>query len=550
MLATTAGGDLQCRHATPSPRARSRLPRTTRYLTGANLTVTAAALSVVADPQSRAYGAANPTLTYVATGLVNGDALTGVLATTAGGTSNVGSYAITQGTLAASANYALTYTGANLTVTAAALSVVADPQSRAYGAANPTLTYVATGLVNGDTLTGVLATTATANLQCRQLTPSPRARCGIRELRARPTGANLTVTAAALSVVANPQSRAYGAANPTLTYSRPAWSTANPHRRARHHRRRDFQCRHVRDHSGHARRLSELRADLHGRQPHRHRRGTERRRQLAEPGLWRRQSGADLCRDRPGQRQTPSPARSPPSPPRPPMSACTPSPRARSSLQSNYALTYIGANLTVTAATLSVVANSQSRAYGAANPALTYVATGLVNGDTLTGALATTGAATSNVGQYAITQGTLVASANYALTYMGANLTVTAAALSVVADSQSRAYGAANPALTYVATGLVNGDTLTGALATTAAATSNVGLYAITQGTHVASANYALTYTGANLTVTAAPTSAEPRCDCGILPVSSLAISVRLVCRTMASHGGSADRPRFVRLRA
>jgi hypothetical protein len=47
---------------------------------------------------------------------------------------------------------------------------------------------------------------------------------------------------------------------------------------------------------------------------------------------------------------------------------------------------------------------------------------------------------TSNVGAYAITQGTLAASANYALTLLGANLTVTAAPLIVTADAQSAAF--------------------------------------------------------------------------------------------------------------
>ena len=84
---------------------------------------------MTANAQSRIYGDANPTLTYVSTGLVNGDTLTGILATTATTTSNVGSYAITQGALAASSNYALTYVGADLTVTAAAPPVPANAQS-------------------------------------------------------------------------------------------------------------------------------------------------------------------------------------------------------------------------------------------------------------------------------------------------------------------------------------------------------------------------------------------------------------------------------------
>jgi hypothetical protein len=78
-----------------------------------------------------------------------------------------------------------------------------------------------------------------------------------------------------------------------------------------------------------------------------------------------------------------------------------------------------------------VTANAQSRLYGNANPTLTYGSSGLVNGDTLSGLLATTATTTSNVGAYGITQGTLTASSNYALTYVGANLTVTAAPIDV-----------------------------------------------------------------------------------------------------------------------
>src|SRR6202451_3579262 len=398
---------------------------------GANLTVTAAALSVTADAQTRVYGAANPTLTYTETGLVNGDTLTGALATTATVTSSVAGspYAITQGTLAASSNYTLSYTGANLTVTAAALTIAANAQTRVYGAASPTLTYTETGLVNGDTLTGALATTATttSNVGAYGITQGTLNNANYTITY---DGANLTVTAAALTIAANAQTRAYGTANPTLTYT--------------------------------------------------------------ETGLV---NGDTLT----GALATTATV----------TSSVAGSPYAITqgtlAASSNYTLSYTGANLTVTAAALTIAANAQTRVYGAASPTLTYTETGLVNGDTLTGALATTATTTSNVGAYGITQGTLN-NANYTITYDGANLTVTAAALTIAANAQTRAYGAANPTLTYTETGLVNGDTLTGALATTATVTSSVAgsPYAITQGTLAASSNYTLSYTGANLTVTAA----------------------------------------------
>ncbi|PLK22309.1 hypothetical protein C0V72_15600 [Porphyrobacter sp. TH134] len=174
-----------------------------------------------------------------------------------------------------------------------------------------------------------------------------------------------------------------------------------------------------------------------------------------------------------------------------------------------YQFSFTNGTLTVTARPITVTADALSRIYGNANPALTFTVggQGLVNGDTLSGALATAANATSNVGTYAITQGTLAASANYDLSYTGADLTVTARPITVTADALSRIYGNANPALTFTVggQGLVNGDTLSGALATAANATSNVGTYAITQGTLAASANYDLSYTGADLTVTARP---------------------------------------------
>ena len=170
-----------------------------------------------------------------------------------------------------------------------------------------------------------------------------------------------------------------------------------------------------------------------------------------------------------------------------------------------------------------MTADAKSRAYGDANPALTYQVggSGLANGDTLSGALATSATTASNVGVYGITQGTLAASTNYALNYASANLTVTPRAITVTADAKSRAYGDANPALTYQVggSGLANGDTLSGALATSATTSSDAGVYGITQGTLAASSNYAFAFVGANLTVTPA---AAPR-----VPTAELAAYVK-----------------------
>jgi sugar lactone lactonase YvrE len=118
--------------------------------------------------------------------------------------------------------------------------------------------------------------------------------------------------------------------------------------------------------------------------------------------------------------------------------------------------------LTVNKAALTVTADAKTKVYGAALPALTATYTGFVGGDSaataLTGALATTATAASPVGSYPISQGTLAA-ANYSITYVGANLTVTKAPLTVTADSKTKVAGDPLPALTASYSGFVNGDT-------------------------------------------------------------------------------------------
>lgn len=76
-----------------------------------------AALTVTAQDASKVEGEQDPALTYTASGLCGSDSLTGDLARAAGETP--GTYAITQGTLAASGNYLLTFTGATFTITSA-----------------------------------------------------------------------------------------------------------------------------------------------------------------------------------------------------------------------------------------------------------------------------------------------------------------------------------------------------------------------------------------------------------------------------------------------
>jgi hypothetical protein len=91
-----------------------------------NFTVNPRAITVTADAKTKVYGASDPTFTYsITTGsLVLGDALTGALTRAAG--TDVGTYQIQQGALTTSNNlkYAITFVGADLSITRATPTLV------------------------------------------------------------------------------------------------------------------------------------------------------------------------------------------------------------------------------------------------------------------------------------------------------------------------------------------------------------------------------------------------------------------------------------------
>ena len=99
-----------------------------------DLIITPKTLNVTANNMSKYYRDADPTFTYSSSGLISGDGFTGALTRNTG--DDVGTYAITQGTLSAGANYTINYTGANLTILAknvsSSASVVLDHESFDY----------------------------------------------------------------------------------------------------------------------------------------------------------------------------------------------------------------------------------------------------------------------------------------------------------------------------------------------------------------------------------------------------------------------------------
>jgi sugar lactone lactonase YvrE len=193
----------------------------------------------------------------------------------------------------------------------------------------------------------------------------------------------------------------------------------------------------------------------------------------------------------------------------------------------NYTFSFAPATFTVTKALLRVQANPVTIMYGAAMPQLSWIISGFLNGDTASAIegmpkMSSTASATSRVGSYLVvpTQGSLFA-ANYSFAFETATLRITAALLTVTADSLSMVYGGVVPAFTYNISGFVQGDSASSAIigspsfATTLSSRSTAGSYIIapTLGT-LKSANYNFQFVSGTMTVekavlTVTPTSAE-----------------------------------------
>ena len=409
--------------------------------TKADFDITKATLNIVAEAKSKVYGTTDPALTYTVTGLVNGDdqtIITGALTRVAG--ENIGTYAIEQGTLATSSNYDIAYTEADFNITKATLNIVADAKSKIYGSVDPTLTYTVTGLANGDDqsiITGALTRVpgeAVGMYSIEQGTLATTANYDIVF-----TSADFTITKATLNIVADAKSKVYGSADPALTYTITGLANGDD--------------------------------------------------QNIITGTLSRVAGENIGTYAIEQGTLATTA--------------------------NYDITYTAADFTITKATLNIVADAKSKVYGSADPALTYTVTGLANGDDqsiITGTLSRV--VGENIGTYAIEQGTLATTANYDITYTGADFNINKATLNIVAEEKSKVYGSVDPVLTYTVTGFENGDdqsVIAGALTRTTG--EAVGIYNIEQGTLATTANYDITYTAADFNITKATLNivAEPK---------------------------------------
>ena len=200
---------------------------------GLSAAISKATLTVTASNQSRLYGEANPTFSETITGFANGETAsvvtgTGAGSSAAGNIAGVGISTITASNTGLSAsNYDFSnLVAGTLTINKAHLTVTADPKSRLYGEANPTLTTTVSGFVNSEVLgtsgvTGAGSATTTAvpttNVGTAAITAASGTLAASNYDFATMTAGTLTIDKAHLTVTADDKTRIVGQANPVLT---------------------------------------------------------------------------------------------------------------------------------------------------------------------------------------------------------------------------------------------------------------------------------------------------------------------------------------------
>ncbi|MDI6047053.1 MBG domain-containing protein [Flavobacterium yafengii] len=384
------------------------------------ITVTATA------SQTKIYGATDPILIYsVSPNLENGDTFTGALSRAAG--ENIGNYAINVGTLSAGSKYLMTFVGTNFAITAKPITVTADAaQTKVYGTADPVFTYsVAPSLVSGDSFTGNLTRVAGQNIGNYAIEKGSLSVGNNYDITY--ISKDFAITAKPITVTADAaQTKVYGTADPVFTYSvAPSLVsgdsfTGNLTRVAGQNignyaiekgslsAGNNYDITYISKDFAITAKPITVTADAAQTKVY----------GVANPvytytvspslvgsdtfaGSLTRAAGENVGTYDIGQGSL--------------------------SAGSNYTISYAGKIFTITAKPITVTADaSQTKVYGTTDPVFAYsILPSLIGSDTFTGTL--TRVSGENVGTYAITQGSLSAGSNYAITYTSTDFSITKA---------------------------------------------------------------------------------------------------------------------------
>jgi hypothetical protein len=382
-------------------------------------------LTITADAKSKVYDSADPVFTYTHSGLKVGDSITGVLGRAPG--EDVGSFAITQGTVSAGSNYAITFNSADLTITTKTLTITADAQSKVYDSVDPVFTYTHSGLKAGDSITGVLGRVAGEDVGSFAITQGTVSAGSNYAITFVP--ANLTITTKTLTITADAQTKVYDSVDPVFTYTHSGLKVGDSITgvlgRAPGEDVGSFAITRGTVSAGSNYAISFTGADL-----------TITTKTLTitadaqtkvydsvDPVFTYTHSGLKVGDSITGVlgRATGEDVGS---------FAIT---RGTVSAGSNYAITFISADLTITTKTLTITADAKSKVYDSADPVLTYSTFGLKSGDRITGDLARV--AGEDVGTFEIKLGNVSAGSNYSIAFKSASLTITAKTMAVVVST-------------------------------------------------------------------------------------------------------------------
>lgn len=169
------------------------------------------------------------------------------------------------------------------------------------------------------------------------------------------------------------------------------------------------------------------------------------------------------------------------------------------------------ATLVIGKAALTVTPSDASMTYGSSATNLSGTITGAAATDGITANYATNATSASIVGDYDITASLNdpnLKLTNYDVSLRKGTMTVTPAALTVIANNASTTFNADIPNFTGTVTGVLNNDPVTATYASPATKGSSAGTYAITPtlvATPAVLANYAVSSTPGTLTIDKAP---------------------------------------------
>jgi subtilase family serine protease len=181
----------------------------------------------------------------------------------------------------------------------------------------------------------------------------------------------------------------------------------------------------------------------------------------------------------------------------------------------NYSFSYVAGSVAVTPVALTITASSPTLQYGTA-PTITPNFSGFVIGDSASSLTTQPTCSTSATGSSAVAGSPYASSCsgavdpNYTITYVGGAVTVTTAALTITASSESVPYGS-TPTVSPQYSGLAGGDTpssLTSPPTCTTGANSTSSVAGSPYSASCSGAsdsNYTITYVSGNVTVTPLP---------------------------------------------